>query len=275
MTIRDFDSFDEREQPPMSAEMFATVVMARLRPVADIVVESHRGLEFQLRIRGESRLAHLDGYYRRYRSAPQKLTSLVQELIVSFQRGAAPADRGQMFDDAAPHLLPLLMTSAEWNARRASGLRLVIRPLVDDLGIALVVDEPNAVTYVQLAAFPQWGVDMVTAYDTAMNNLSRLADAHSVSQVGEGEEMLLIDRSPDGYAATRAILPSRLEEWSRRVPGELVLGLPTRNFLIGFSGEHPNRAALAAQVEADAHASEPGLMSKLLVYRNGALQLFG
>jgi uncharacterized protein YtpQ (UPF0354 family) len=141
------------------------------------------------------------------------------------------------------------------------------------LGIALVIDEPAVMTYVQLEALACWGIEMNTAYETATDNLERRAQRISYSHIGEGREMLLIDRATDGYAATRAILPSRLESWSKQIPGELLLGLPTGDFLIGFSREHPGLTGLREQVAQDARTHEHGLMPQLLVYRSGVLQV--
>ncbi len=258
----------------MSAEMFTTLVVARLRGVGGIVIEERRGLELNLRVGEESQVRHLDPYYQHYRAEPAALTPIIQQFIENVTAGAPEPAAPESFEQIAPNLFPLLMNSAEWQRKHDAGIRLVVRPLVQDLGIVLVIDEPGAITYVQLEAIPRWGVDIASTYETAMGNLARRAQEVPVSQVGEGQEMLLIDRATDGFAATRAILPSRLEDWSRRVPGELLLGLPTRDFLIGFSSEHPRLDALREQVAKDAQADEHGLMRELLVYRKGELQIF-
>ncbi len=258
----------------MSAELFAAVVVARLRPLPGIVIESRRGLEFHLQVQGRTRQAHLDSYYQRYRREPQALTALVQEFVDSVEREEPPAAAAGSFEQVASHLLPLLIGSAEWERKRAAGLRLVVRPLVRDLGIALVVDEPGGMTYVELGALANWQVDIVSVYDTAMANLEEQARHAPVSEIGEGVGRLLVERTPDGYAATRAILPSRLEDWAQRVEGELVLGLPDRNFMIGLSREHPSLKEIAAQVARDAEAAgEQGLLSDLLLFRDGVLQI--
>jgi uncharacterized protein YtpQ (UPF0354 family) len=118
-------------------------------------------------------------------------------------------------------------------------------------------------------------VDITSAYDTAMDNLERSARDVPFSQTGGGVETLLIDRAADGYAATRALVRARMEDWSRRVPGELVLGIPNRGFLVGFSNRHPNLDALAGQVQNDARADEHGLSPSLLVWRRGELGIYG
>jgi uncharacterized protein YtpQ (UPF0354 family) len=273
----DYNPFGEREPPPMSEELFVTVVTARLRPHADIQVESQRGLELNLRVRGEPRTTQLERYYRRYREDPAALTPLIQEFIDSVlnARLSPVVVEENLFARIAPQLLPQLITAAEWHYKRESGVRLIVRPLVQDLGITLVLDEADAMTFVELDAMARWDVDSTTAYETAMANLEQRAQTVAISQIGDGVETLLIDRAADGYAATRAILSSRLQDWANRVPDELVLGLPQRDFLIGFSSAHPNFAALRAQVEQDAQPNQPHtLLSNLLVYRGGTLEVF-
>ncbi len=252
----------------MSAEMFATVVIARLRPVEQVEVESHRGLDLELRVRGEAYSLHLEPYYARYRAAPGTLTPIVQEVIESLSGRSSPVAGAPEYERVAESLMPLLMTSAEWQRKRTAGLRLVVQPLVEDLGTTLVIDEPEGITYVELRMFSSWGIDPATAYDQAIRNLAERSYGVEVTQVGEGEETLLIDRAE--YAAERVLLPSRLQDWSERVAGELLLGIPQPHFLIGFSRANPARAELAAQVEKDAQG-EHGLMAKLLVYRDGEL----
>ncbi|MGE5140014.1 MAG: hypothetical protein ACM3JD_11170 [Rudaea sp.] len=274
MSAFGFDPFAEREPPPMSAELFAAVVVARLRSLPGIILETRRGLEFQLQVHGRPRTLHLDPYYRRYRREPHALTPLIQEFVESVGREEPASAPVGSFEQIAPHLFPMLISGAEWERKRAAGLRLVVRPLVRDLGIALVVDEPNGMTYVELGALANWELDIVSAYDTATGNLEGRARQAPVSEIGEGPARLLIERMPDGYAATRAILPSRLEEWTRRVEGELVLGLPDRNFSIGMSRNHPQLQELATQVARDAEAAgEQALLSHLLLYRDGVLQI--
>lgn len=270
----DYDPFAERDQPPMSAELFTTLVAARLRPIEEVEVESAKGLELKLRVRGIPMTAPLDHYYEVYLENPRILTPLVSDVISSLKRGKLPIpEERDAFTMIAPSLFPLLMSAGEWQQKRSEGLRLVIRPLVQDLGIALVRDHGSEIEFVQLDAIPRWGIDAEAAYETANVNLDQIAIAVPISEYDQGASKLLIDNFGDGYAATRAILPSRLEDWARRIDGDLVLGLPKRDFLIGFSRNHPNFDQLQNQIHNDALEDVRGLLSELLIYREGALEI--
>jgi hypothetical protein len=267
--------FDEREIPPMSAEMFAALVTARLRPLPEIEIEGSKGLVLQLRVRGQATIAPLQRAYERYRAAPEALTPVIDEFIRGLLGGETQAPSGtDEYARIAPHLFPRFMTAQQWSEKRDANLRLVIRPLVQDLGVALVIDRRDEIEYVQLDAIPAWGVDAQLAYDTAMENLERAAASIETVSHGEGVETLLMDHTADGYAAARALLPSRWRDWRARVPDELVLAIPTRDLLLGFARAHPALNALRRQVQRDAQTQPHGLFSQLLVVHDNALEVF-
>lgn len=255
--------------------MFSALVTARLRPLPEVEIQGGKGLALQLRVRGQDTTAQLERAYERYRAAPDALTPVIDELIQGLVRGETQMLRGtDAFTQVAPKLFPQFMTAPQWSAKREQGLRLVIRPLVQDLGIALVIDRGSEIEYVQIEAIPAWGVDAQQLYDTAMQNLERAALLVETTSSGQGDETLLMDARTDGYAAARALLPARWRDWQTRVQGELVLAMPTRDLLLGFARTHPAFDDLRAQIKRDAEAEQNGLFSNLLVVRDNALEIF-
>ncbi len=270
-----WNSDDEREIPPMSAEMFSALVTARLRPVEGIEIRGGKGLALQVRVRGADTTAHLERAYERYRANPEMLSAVVAQFIEMLLSGELEAQVGTAaFDEIAPFLYPRFMTVEQWSAKRDASVRPVIRPLAQGLGIALVIDRGREIEFAQLEAIPAWGVDPQFAYERALWNLEYTAAVETI-QRGEGKETLLLDHHADGYAAARALLPSRQADWQARLEGELVLAIPTRDLLLGLAREHPALDALRAQVAQDAETEPEGLFPHLLVARNGALELLG
>lgn len=270
----DKNFLDDREIPPMSAEMFSALVTSRLRPVSDVEIKGGKGLELKLRVRGQETAVMLDRAYERYRGNPNSVNTVVAEFIQSVLTGEerAPAE-SEEFTQLAANLYPLVVSAQEWMQKREAGLRLVVRPLIQDLGVALIIDEGAEIRYVELDAIPRWGIDPQAAYERANNNLENASRNARVSEIGQGVEKLLIDRTLDGFAATRILLPARLDDWAQRVEGELVLGVPQRDFLIGFSRRHPAIDALSEQVSYDARTHDHPLIPNLLIYRNRRLEL--
>lgn len=265
--------FDERELPPMSAEMFAALVTARLRPIPEVEVRASRGLRLHLRVRGQETLADLERCYLSYRENPNALNPLIDQWIRALVAGVRAESKGTMeFARVASSLLPRLLTAQQWWHKREQGLRLVVRPVTQDLGVALVIDRGYEIEFVQLDAIPTWGVDAQAAYEVALANLERAAAQVETVEQGEGAARLLLDHHPDGYAAARALLPSRLAAWQARIEGTLVLGMPRHDLLLGFSLAHPAFAQLRAQVAQDARDPQAGLLANLLCVRDGELE---
>jgi uncharacterized protein YtpQ (UPF0354 family) len=258
----------------MSPEMFTTLVVARLRS-RGFGIEHQGRLEVKLRSKGKSTVRSLEVYYRRYFTEPSTLNPLIEEVIGDIPVGDASLARAESFEKAAPGLMPLLVSTAELERRISAGIQMVVLPLVRGLGVALVLDVADSITFVDIERLEGWQVDLEFAFKSAIANLERRSRDLAFSRNGEDAETLLVDRSPDGYAATRALLPSRVEEWPKLVPGELVLGVPNRRIIIGFSSRHPNLEALAEQVREDARADECGLSKELLVHRAGKLEIYG
>lgn len=256
----------------MSAEMYSALVTARLRPIEGVEVQGGKGLQLKLRVRGTDTTAQLERYYDRYRANPDDLSDSIDQFIDGLLHGTSDATLGnRAFEDVRRRLLPRLMTSQQWMVRRDDGLRLVIRSIVQDLGAALVLDEGDAFEYVQLDSIPAWAIDSQTAYDAATENLERESRNLQTSVNGAGVETLLVQSFPD--AASQILLPSRLADWQTRVEGDLVLGVPTHDLLLGVSRDHPALADLRAQIAEDAQNARNGLFPHLLIVRQGGLEL--
>ena len=68
---------------------------------------------------------------------------------------------------------------------------------------------------------------------------------------------MLVCETNDGYAATRVLLPDLMDDWARRIPGRMLIGIPNRDFLIAFSDRDPQHmAAITSQVRGDARRRE-------------------
>ncbi len=254
--------------------MFSALVTARLRPIRAIEIEGGKGLQLKLRVHGQAVTAQLERYYERYRADTSLLTPVINQFIETLVSGVEGRVQGtEEFARIEPQLFPRLITAQQWMDKRNAGLRLVVRPVVQDLGEAVVMDRGNEFEYVPLEAIPTWGVDSQTVYDAALKNLERVSASLSTAQNGEGIETLLIAQA-DSYAAEQVLIPGWLTRWQARIQGELVLGLPTHDLLLGFARNHPAFDDLRAQVAEDASSQPDGLLPHLLILRDNTLELF-
>ncbi|MCO5246344.1 MAG: DUF1444 family protein [Anaerolineae bacterium] len=84
---------------------------------------------------------------------------------------------------------------------------------------------------------------------------------------------MLVCETNDGYAATRVLLPDLMDDWARRIPGRMLIGIPNRDFLIAFSDRDPQHmAAITSQVRRDARRREHALTPELLVWQAGRIR---
>jgi uncharacterized protein YtpQ (UPF0354 family) len=115
---------------------------------------------------------------------------------------------------------------------------------------------------------------MADVHERAIANLRR----RTLEQVdyvtaGAGEQRLFIFNSGDGYDATRLLLSDVLTTWARALPGNLVIGIPNRDFLIGFSDANPEiLERVAQQIQADAAGREHGLTDQLFTLESGEVR---
>jgi hypothetical protein len=265
-------NFDEMPSDghPMSAALFTTYLVTKLRSEPGIEIVGQKNLELKLRINDVEVTARLDRPYRAYLDAPLTLGSIIQSFVNTLH--LLPIPKMDAFADLASLLYPMLKPCAYLDQVAEEGAPpLVARPFVADLLVTLVIDSPRSVAYVSVDQQARWGVSAEALFARALENLAR-KDTEQVYQVfGEGLETLCVCQMTDGYAATRVLLPQLMGEWQRRVAPRLVLGLPNRDFMIGFSSEHPGREEIAAQIRADAHSRDYPLSGGIFEWRAGEL----
>jgi len=101
----------------------------------------------------------------------------------------------------------------------------------------------------------------------------RTDDRVTYTTVGTGEQQLFIFNSGDGYDASRLLLAELLASWARDLPGHLVVGIPNRDFLIGFSDADPEiLERVAQQIQADAAVREYGLTDQRFTLDGGEVR---
>lgn len=265
-------NLNENEQKPLSPGLFGIYVLKRLRQVEGVEVVEQKELDFKLKIGGRDIAAHLDRFYERYRAQPEHLAGVVGDWIEAIQLLPAPATDFK-FDEIAMHILPMLKPRGFIEqANRSTGAELVSQSFVGNLAITYVVDAAKTIEYVNTKELEQWGVDAETLYTRAMQNLVERSAQIEFEQFGEGADRLIVDQNDDGYAATRILVDDYISFWAENVEGELLIGIPNRDFMIGFSHANPNREALAMQIGKDAHTRENPLSSTLLVWRDGRIR---
>ncbi len=254
---------------------FTQAAAQHLAADPDVEVIGVDDLTLHLRVGGREASTDLQSFYALYRSAPEQLPAVWQALaeVLSEQY----ADRTE--DDPGvllQRVLPMLKPISLLNEVRTQDLPLLVyRPLVGELMVTYVIDEGQRVAYLNEQHLQRWGVSETTLWAHAITNLRRKPWQPEPGMIGKGAGALLIFSGRDGYDATRLLLPELFADFAARIPGMMVLAVPTRDFLIAFSdADRRIFMQVRTQVETDAHAQEHPLTGQLFTYRNGRLALY-
>ncbi|MBA3469694.1 MAG: DUF1444 family protein [Herpetosiphonaceae bacterium] len=259
--------------PLLDEEEFGDLVEERMENLGDVEELIRDGLEIRFRWHGRSVVSELEHFYNAYRRAPAQLESILESLEGAV-RSFAP-DRGpQLWDELEDRIYPMLKPVemlAEVAERNLP--QLIYRPFMSDMIVCYVIDEPDSVAFVNEEHLKVWGVMETTLYTRAVDNLRTKTLKPGTAEVtGDGAEMLFIYATLDGYDAARILLLDIMNEWSQIIPGHLVIGIPNRDFLIGFSDANPEILhRLALQIAQDSQTLDYALTDQLWTIVNGQI----
>jgi uncharacterized protein YtpQ (UPF0354 family) len=261
-------------RPLMSAAQFAASMEKRLTLEDTIEVLGRDGMQLRLRARGAETAIDLGNFYQAYARDPAQLDTIVRNFVLA-ALGLAPNREVSAFAALADRVCPMLKPIALLETVRARQLpMLAYREFLADLIITYVIDEPQSVAYINEDHLERWGIDIQELHQRAIENLRR----RTLQQIdyvtaGEGEQRLFIYNSGDGYDASRLLLAELLAGWAGDLPGHLVIGIPNRDFLIGFSDANPDiLGRIAQQVQADAAGREHGVTDQLFTLTGGEVR---
>ena len=257
----------------MNAEQFAGYMEKRLAVYDEIEVLDREGMELRLRANGADVTADLTNFYSAYSRDPAQLDVVFEtflRVMLGIQPDRSASDYTALADRIYPMLKPLEML-VEVRERKLP--MLAYREFLADLMITYVIDEERSVAYINEEHLDRWSMSAHDLHEQSLVNLRRRTEQVKYTTVGAGEQQLFIFNSGDGYDASRLLLSEVLAEWARALPGNLVIGIPNRDFLIAFSDANPEiLQAVAMQVQADAAQREYGLTDQLFTFIKGVVK---
>ena len=266
---------DQPEQPTLlDQEAFADHMEGVLRSAPDITLLGNDEFGFRMRI-GEIELRlGLDNLYQTYIQRPQ-LLSEIEATMLKALRNYNAAREVSNFDDLRTRIFPMLKPISILAHITERGLPMIVyRPFLADLIIAYVIDEPSSVAFINEQHLERWQIGDQILHDTAIRNLAeRTNERGSFTTAGEGSQHIIVFNTQDGFDATRLLLPTLLSQWRNQFPGQMVIGVPNRDFLICFSdADRSILANVARQVQFDTTNREHGLTDQLFTLVNGEVR---
>lgn len=209
-------------------------------------------MEMKVRRDGGLHTLSLSNLYREYAQAPRRqraalLDRFLSSVIVSH---ALPTN----YEQARPQLMPVVRASGGMGIARQTamlsgappGSQAACRPLAADVVIALVIDQPHAMAYVQERTLQEWGVSWEQALQDALDNLRSLPEHGGWREVSPG---VWSGEWGDSYESSRLLLPDLVYRLGIRDPVAMV---PFRNALLVASASHEAAVRQLVQAAHDA-----------------------
>lgn len=162
------------------------------------------------------------------------------------------------FAEIRERLYPMLMDPAQIQEKGQGGM--LNGPVAEGLFVIYGIEEANdKIRYVSFQDLRDWGVSHTTVHVTAIRNLERKTAQHRVTKLdtADGDRPMYIWHVEDGFDAARILLPQWLEDFAAAVPGNLVIGVPHRNWLVAFGDEDPRMVEVVERrVKSEHHSAD-------------------
>ncbi len=258
---------------PMDSERFAQYLERRLTLYdGQIQLIDRQGMELRLLVGERETNVDLTTYFRAYRQKPDQIDVVAQTLVrVLLNEISTETDTD--FESLSDRVYLMLKPISLLAEIRERGLTmLVYRQFLAELIIVYTIAEERSIAFINEDHLERWRIAEHELHEQALANLRRRTADLRYTTVGEGEQRLFIFNSADGYDASRLLLTDTLTQWARMLPGQIVIGIPNRDFLIAFSDANQEvLQAVAMQIQTDA-AQPGGLTEQLFTLAKGAIR---
>lgn len=241
---------------------------------AGFTVKKREEMVLTLDMQGQPMRCDLKSLYSVYLQSPNRLDDIVAAHLAALRQASAP--RPPLSEQQALESFLPLLNQAAWLdvVRQQGGEPPVHRPFAVGLVITYVFDLPSARVYIHQDTYDELltspGATPDGIHEMALEHLRKRTSRRDTKAFGMGDGTIMVCDTRDGFAATRVLLPELMATWAERIPGRMLLGVPNRDFLIGFSDRDPQQVgAIAQQIRRDAAQREGSLTKDLLMWQKG------
>jgi uncharacterized protein YtpQ (UPF0354 family) len=152
---------------------------------------------------------------------------------------------------------------------------IVYRLFLADIMVTYAIRDNNRLSFLTEAQLERWGVSEYTVHEQAVANLRVMSSNVSYHVAGEGDSQIVIFNHEDGLDAVRLLLPDLIADAARNMPGNLVIGIPNRDFMVVINDEDADRiTAVSLQIQRDMRQHAHGLTQQLFTIANGEVREF-
>lgn len=256
-----------------SFDTFVAHLIATLPELDERITDVHFKDGHLYVVRGSTSIQlSVEPFERAYRRRPDALDAVVQTLLRVSNGETGVPDPG--YQAIVQHIIPQLKPIALLSDLLDRGADpIVYQMFLADLIITYAINDGKRLSYLTEAQLARWGVSEYAVHEQAITNLRRISGQVPYHVTGSGSQQLVIFNHNDGLDAARILLPDMLAQVTSGITGEIVIGIPNRDFMILFSDDDPDRvSAVALQITRDVRQHAHGLSDKLFTLVDGEIR---
>jgi hypothetical protein len=256
-------SDDERDE---FARSLADLLRADPRVTSVAVRDDDFALDVELR-EGENTRLFLDNYFHESSDLPPGEREV--EVLRRVSAALRPPEATPTWGAAAARVLPVLRPHGFFrlDAVVASQKTPLVasQPFLPYVDLALVLDEPDRMSYVTVDDLTGWGVGPEQALVQAIENAGRLPPP----EFDEETALYSVDAG-DTYESSRLAIPGLLASFSDRVEGRPVAIIPTRSRCVIAGDADPIALQALAEMAQQEYESSNRALSPAVYTVDGA-----
>lgn len=270
-TLPDSDSMSQTHDE--SFDTFVAHLMAVL-PDLDEQITNVRYQNGQLIVVRNTDIVEVavEPFERAYRRRPDALDAVVQTLlrVSKGEKGVPDPGYQAIASMIIPQLKPIVLLS---DILDRGAEPIIYSMFLADVIITYAIHDGKRLSYLTEAQLERWGVSELAVHEQAIANLRARSANVPYHVAGSGSQQVIIFNHNDGLDAARILLPDMLVRAAQHIPGEILIGIPNRDFLVMFSDDDPDRvSAVALQITRDVRQHAHGISEKLFTIVDGEVR---
>lgn len=254
---------DERDE---FARSLAELLRADARVTGVAVRDDDFALDVELQ-EGESTRLFLDNYFHESAEFPPGEREV--EVLRRVSAALRPPEATPTWSAAAARVLPVLRPHGFFRLDAVVAAQkapvVASQPFLPYVDLALVLDEPDRMSYVTVDDLAGWGVGPELALVQAVENVGRLPPP----ELDEETALFSVDAG-DTYESSRLAIPGLLASFADRVEGRPVAIIPTRSRCVIAGDADPVVLQALAEMAQEEYESSNRALSPAVYTVDGA-----
>ncbi|HWI60776.1 MAG TPA: DUF1444 family protein [Symbiobacteriaceae bacterium] len=220
---------------------------------------------------GRQRVVSLANLYESYVQAPRKRDQVIGAFLEALVYEEEPMIAGT-FAENRGNIMPQVVPQTLLEYCKQDNRELAAVPYLGGLAIAFVLDEAERYTYIHQRVMQGWGASETELLQAAMENMQQMGTEEAYYQIGMDERMTLVWETFDGYDASRILLTRDVIAAAAQVPGNVLIGIPNRDYMVLFSDLNAEFVAeMREKIREDFESHDYPITSRLFTLVDGVL----